>query len=98
MTTTLFHSARKLDAAGEVDDFWMLVDGDTIVSTGHGRAWVELVESGLDSARPTAVIDVGGKWLVPGFIDLHGPAPPRISSSPLGPMSSPPLTAGDVAA
>ena len=59
--TTVIHSARKLDAHGEVDSFWMLVDGDTIVSTGHG-------------APPDAstIVDAGGAWLVPGFIDLHG--------------------------
>jgi N-acetylglucosamine-6-phosphate deacetylase len=57
---TVFLHARKLDAHGEVDDFWMLVEGDTIVATGTGSA-------------PTAAnrVDVGGHWLVPGFIDLH---------------------------
>ncbi len=59
---TLFHSARKLDAQGQVDDFWMLVEGDTITSTGNGHAHPE-------AARK---VDVGGHWLVPGFIDLHG--------------------------
>jgi len=58
---TIFEHARKLDASGQVDDFWMHVDGDTIVATGSGRA-------------PDAEnrVDVGGHWLVPGFIDLHG--------------------------
>jgi N-acetylglucosamine-6-phosphate deacetylase len=58
--STLFEHARKLDAHGQVDDFWMLVEGDTIVSTGTG-------------AGPAAAstIDVAGHWLVPGFIDLH---------------------------
>lgn len=65
--TTLFHSAQKLDAHGQVDDFWMLVEGDTITATGSGPQWVELVET----SRAT-VIDVAGHWLVPGFIDLHG--------------------------
>jgi N-acetylglucosamine-6-phosphate deacetylase len=59
--TILFHGARKLDARGEVDDFWMLVDGDTIAATGSGR---ELPPS-------TERVDVGGHWLVPGFLDLH---------------------------
>ena len=59
--STLFEHARKLDAHGQVDDFWMLVEGDTIVSTGHGEA--------PDAA---ARVDVGGRLLVPGFIDLHG--------------------------
>jgi N-acetylglucosamine-6-phosphate deacetylase len=58
--TVLFKKARKLDARGQVDDFWMLVDGDTIVSTGTGEG---------PAAENT--VDVGGSWLVPGFIDLH---------------------------
>ncbi|MDP3209573.1 MAG: N-acetylglucosamine-6-phosphate deacetylase, partial [Rhodoglobus sp.] len=59
--TTVIHSARKLDAHGEVDSFWMLFDGDTIVSTGHGT-----------HPDATTVVDAAGAWLVPGFIDLHG--------------------------
>ena len=62
--TVLFHSARKLDARGRVDRFWMLVEGDTIVATGS------------DAPPPTLAgdtrIDVAGRLLVPGFIDLHG--------------------------
>jgi N-acetylglucosamine-6-phosphate deacetylase len=58
--STVFEHARKLDAQGEVDDFWMLVDDDTIVATGHGAA------PAADSR-----VDVNGRWLVPGFIDLH---------------------------
>ncbi len=59
--TTVIHSARKLDAHGEVDSFWMLVDGDSIASTGHGP-------------HPDAdtTVDAAGAWLVPGFIDIHG--------------------------
>ena len=64
--TILFHSARKLDAAGQVDDFWMLVDGDRIVQTGSGPA-----EPTPAWTTATERIDVGGHWLTPGFIDLH---------------------------
>lgn len=60
----LFHNARKLDTDGEVDDFWMLVDGDTITETGSGR------QPSHDSAAEQ--VDLDGNWLVPGFIDLHG--------------------------
>lgn len=60
--TTLFHSARKLDAHGQIDDFWMLVDGDTIASTGSGPRHPDATTS----------VDVGGQWFVPGFLDLHG--------------------------
>jgi len=58
----LFHSARKLDAHGQVDDFWMLVADGTITATGSGPQHPAADES----------VDVGGHWLVPGFIDLHG--------------------------
>jgi N-acetylglucosamine-6-phosphate deacetylase len=60
--STLFHSARKLDAHGQIDDFWMLVEGDTIASVGSGPQYPDA----------TAAVDVGGAWLVPGFLDLHG--------------------------
>jgi N-acetylglucosamine-6-phosphate deacetylase len=59
--STLFEHARKLDAHGQTDDFWMLVEGDTILSTGHGEA-----------PDATTRVDVDGRWLVPGFMDLHG--------------------------
>lgn len=58
--TMVFHGARKIDVDGEVEDFWMLVDGDTITATGAGRA--------PDADRE---IDVAGRILTPGFIDLH---------------------------
>ena len=61
--TTLFHGARKLDVDGQVDDFWMLVDGDTITETGSGRP--------PETAGSAERVDVGGDWLVPGFLDLH---------------------------
>ncbi|MGV8969590.1 MAG: N-acetylglucosamine-6-phosphate deacetylase [Microbacteriaceae bacterium] len=59
--TTVFTHARKLDARGQVDDFWMLVSGGTITATGTGKA-----------PDAETVVDLGGSWLVPGFIDLHG--------------------------
>lgn len=57
----LFHGARKLDGHGQVDDFWMLVSGDSISATGSGPR------------HPVAdeTLDVAGRWLLPGFIDLH---------------------------
>ncbi len=59
--TILFHGARKLDANGQVDDFWMLVDGTTIAATGSGPRHPDATE----------LVDVDGRWFVPGFIDLH---------------------------
>lgn len=69
----LFHGARKLDADGQVDDFWMLVDGDTITRTGNGRLpdAADPAGAGVAGAGPIERVDVGGDWLVPGFLDLH---------------------------
>jgi N-acetylglucosamine-6-phosphate deacetylase len=58
--TTAFTGARKLDVDGQSDDFWMIVDGDTITATGTGAA-----------PHADERVDVAGRWLVPGFIDLH---------------------------
>ena len=59
--TLLLHSARRIDAGGEVDDGWVLVDGSTISAVGSGRP------PGADQA-----VDLHGAHLVPGFLDLHG--------------------------
>ncbi|SKA91609.1 N-acetylglucosamine 6-phosphate deacetylase [Agreia bicolorata] len=63
----LLHGARKLDADGIVDDFWVLFVGDTIATTGTGDSWQALAPSVADSER----VDARGRWLTPGFIDLH---------------------------
>lgn len=57
----VFHSARKLDVDGQVDDFWMSVEGDAITAVGTGIA-----------PEADERVNVDGRWLVPGFIDLHG--------------------------
>ncbi len=60
--TTLLHSATAVDARGETPDAWILLDGDTISATGSGPE------------RPAAdeAVDLAGRWITPGFIDLHG--------------------------
>lgn len=37
--TLLLHGARKLDADGVVDDFWMLAEGTHITAVGTGAGW-----------------------------------------------------------
>ncbi|MEO6826724.1 MAG: N-acetylglucosamine-6-phosphate deacetylase [Microbacteriaceae bacterium] len=60
----LIHSARKLDADGLVDDFWLTVDGGTISAVGSGAGWRE-------HAAGHEVTDAEGHCLTPGFIGLH---------------------------
>jgi N-acetylglucosamine-6-phosphate deacetylase len=62
----LFSGARKVDADGRVNDFWMRIDGTTISETGVGTPPPAVSEGASQH------IDVDGDWLVPGFIDLHG--------------------------
>ena len=58
--TTLLTNARRLDADGEVDGSWVLLDGSTIAAVGTG-----------EPPAGDEVIDLGGAWLTPGFVDLH---------------------------
>lgn len=63
------HSARKLDADGVVDNFWLAGSGDTISAVGTGDDWLEC--SRRAGIADEDVQDGHGMWLVPGFIDLH---------------------------
>lgn len=63
MTTTLLTGGRLLDADGSRHG-WILLDGDRIAATGL---------AGQDAPPPAATtIDLAGRAITPGFIDLHG--------------------------
>lgn len=59
MSVVIEH-ARKLDALGVVDDFWILISNESIIATGTGQ-----------SPPSSQRINAKGNWLTPGFIDLH---------------------------
>ena len=63
MTSTLLHSAHRIDEFGEVADAWVLFDGPVIAASGSGRASAPAADES---------VGLGGTRLVPGFIDLHG--------------------------
>jgi N-acetylglucosamine-6-phosphate deacetylase len=82
MTTTLVTNAHAIDATGETEGFWMLVDGDRITATGSTADPMFALEvpgrhrdgrDGLGGALPAAdvVVDLGGARLTPGLVDLH---------------------------
>jgi N-acetylglucosamine-6-phosphate deacetylase len=50
--------ARVVMAGAVLDDGWVRVDGSRIAEVGSGRPEDE-------------VLDLGGGWLVPGYIDIH---------------------------
>ncbi|PZF53325.1 N-acetylglucosamine-6-phosphate deacetylase [Curtobacterium sp. MCSS17_008] len=59
---TLVRAARVVDAAGVVDDGWVLLSGGVI----------EAVGTGAEAPEAPDVVDLGDAVLTPGFIDLHG--------------------------
>ncbi|PJJ61908.1 N-acetylglucosamine-6-phosphate deacetylase [Compostimonas suwonensis] len=63
--TILVHGARKIDADGAFDGYWLTIEGETITRVGTGQSWRDFA----DDAR---LVDAGGAILTPGFIDLHG--------------------------
>jgi N-acetylglucosamine-6-phosphate deacetylase len=60
--STLLHSGRIVTPGGVLDDGWVTIDGSRITGVG-GRS---------DTPRsPAHAVDLGGRWLLPGFVDLH---------------------------
>jgi N-acetylglucosamine-6-phosphate deacetylase len=62
---SVLHSARLVLPSGVVEDGWVAVTHDRITAVGSGG-----------SGRPPRAegheeIDLGGRWIVPGFVDLH---------------------------
>lgn len=62
--TTVIHSIRLVDDGHISTDAWMAFDRGHVLATGGGDTWQELLAA--------EVIDGGGAFLTPGFIDIHG--------------------------
>ncbi len=61
-TRTLIHSARLVTSGHVARNGWVLFAGDRIAAVGDGDGFPD----------SDTVIDAGGGWLTPGFIDIHG--------------------------
>jgi N-acetylglucosamine-6-phosphate deacetylase len=67
MPATVIHSARLVTDGRIHHDGWVRFDGDTVAELGTGDGW-----RGTLSGDPSAaVVDAGGAWLTPGFVDIH---------------------------
>lgn len=55
---TFLKGGRVVTPAGVLDDAWLEVEGGRIERIGRGPV-------------PPETVDLGGDWLLPGFIDLH---------------------------
>ncbi|PPF12281.1 MULTISPECIES: N-acetylglucosamine-6-phosphate deacetylase [unclassified Rathayibacter] len=60
----IIHSARKVDAAGTVEDHWLRARDGAITATGTGTGWQAQAEG-------AELHDARGLTAVPGFIDVH---------------------------
>ena len=67
MPRTLIHSARVVTDGLVRPSGWVLFDGDTIAATGEGRP----PAADLAHASTTQIVDGRGRFLTPGFIDIH---------------------------
>ena len=62
----VIHSARLVSGADTVTDAWVRFDGDEVTARGIGDGW----RDGL-AVESATVTDAAGRFLTPGFIDLH---------------------------
>lgn len=61
--STIIHSARLVDGQ-VIDDAWVCFDDGQVARSGTGETWIGLIAD--------EIVDAGGAYLAPGFIDLHG--------------------------
>ena len=64
--TVVIHSASLVSGGVLTLDSWVAFDGDVVSASGIGDGWTEHVV-----ADSTHVTDAAGRWLTPGFIDIH---------------------------
>ena len=57
---SVYAGARILTQDGVLDPGWIAVEGSRVTAVGHG-----------ESATPGPVTDLGGQWVLPGFVDIH---------------------------
>ena len=65
MAGQLIAGGRVVTADGVLDPGWVLVDNGTIGAVGSGAG-----PDQYPGAAPT-VVDAAGRWVVPGFVDIH---------------------------
>ena len=68
---TLIHSARLVTDGVVRERGWVLFDGDTIAAVGDGRHPEDFANGTVLADAATTLVDAAGRWLTPGFIDIH---------------------------
>lgn len=65
--------ARKVDARGVQEHFWVTAADGVITATGTDEEAFEHAcrSIAVDPADGTAIVDAGGRVLTPGYVDIH---------------------------
>ncbi|MWC00184.1 N-acetylglucosamine-6-phosphate deacetylase [Agromyces seonyuensis] len=63
---TIVHSARLVSGGRLERDAWVAFAGEGVLARGTGDGWRG------EAAPASAIVDAGGAFLTPGFVDLHG--------------------------
>lgn len=66
MDLTLLHNTHLITDARITRDGWLLIRDGIIADTGTGTSW-----HSLTAVERAEVVDLGGAWLAPGFVDIH---------------------------
>jgi len=72
-SASVIHSARLVSDGRVTTDAWVAFQDGTISATGVGDGWRSRASAdrGAGAPREETVIDARGRWLTPGFIDIH---------------------------
>lgn len=65
IATVVIHSARLISSGTATENAWLAFAGNRVLAVGTANGWQPLVAEG------TQVTDAGGRWLTPGFVDIH---------------------------
>ena len=71
MTPLLITGARIAAASGLIDGGWLLTDGGSIAAFGPGDPDDAAIADTLGPPRDPTVVTADGRWLLPGFVDVH---------------------------
>lgn len=65
IATVIIHSARLISAGTTTENAWLAFAGNRVLAVGTETGWKALVAAG------TQITDAAGRWLTPGFVDIH---------------------------
>jgi N-acetylglucosamine-6-phosphate deacetylase len=71
LTSLLITGARIAAASGPIEEGWLLTDRGSIAAFGPGDPDSATIADALGPQGDPTVITADGRWLLPGFVDVH---------------------------